>query len=206
MNFSSNSLYNFITSSTYTFQSQAEFEFRYPVLFNENSFKIDQLSFPTIDTHVGNVYINGYEIPVHSMPKFEHEINFTMYVEEEFLLGEYGLIFSTILSEHHDIARIDTFYNRTSNITNGVNTTPDLIYAYIIPTSHNSKLPVEDFSRDQAEYDAAFDISKYQNYLVLENALIKSISMAGSFSANSTTLTKFDVKMTFSQFYPKIFN
>lgn len=174
----SNNLYTFLKNSKFNYQKQAEFEFRYPVLFHDNSFKIEQLSFPIIDTNIGYAYINGYQIPVHSTPKFDNEISFTMYVEENFLLGEYKAIFDTIIDETHDI----TLSSFNKNIQRRIYGNNALLEAYIFPTIPDNK-------------------EKINSGLVLENALFKSISMAGGFSANSIALSKFDIKMTYSRFY-----
>lgn len=169
--FSRKSLYDFVVSDI-AYQNQASFEFRYPSLFDDNSFLIDQLDFPRLDTNVGNIWIDGYAIPVHSIPKFDTEMKFVMYVKEDFLKNEYSWIFKTILSETHDIGE---FYGDTN--------TEKPIEAYIIPLKHTYK-----------------NTRKTVDTLVLYNALIKSISLSGGFSANSQALLKFDVSLTFSYF------
>lgn len=169
--FSRKSLYEFITNGI-AYQNQAAFEFRYPALFDDNSFLIDQLDFPRLDTNVGNIWIDGFAIPVHAMPKFDTELKFVMYVKEDFLKNEYSWIFKTILSEKRDIGEF-----------HGEATTEKPLEAYIIPLKHTYK-----------------NTRKTSDTLVLYNALIKSIALSGGFSANSQALLKFDVSLTFSYF------
>ena len=171
INFSRKKLYDFVTSDI-SFQSQALFEFRYPALFDDNSFVIDQLDFPKFDTNIGEIWIDGYSIPVHSVPKFDTELTFSMYAKEDFLTNEYAWIFNSIYDPGHDIGQF-----------HGEATTRNPIEAYIIPLKepyNNTIKPVDT--------------------LVLYNALIKSISLSGGFSANAQALLKFDVALTFSYF------
>jgi len=179
-------LYDFLVKPI-DFQIQSMFEFRYPVLFDDDSFLIEQLNFPQLEANTGNVYLDGYQIPVHSTGKFgNNEITFTMYVEEkDFYIspspggskspGKYFKIFNALLSNDHKI--IDS-------LTGTYNSAPA---AKIIP-----------LSAKRVEEDAYLNMNVNNKTMVLYNALIKSISLSGGFSANATTLSKFDVTMTFS--------
>lgn len=172
-----NSLHQFVTNSI-TYQNQAMFEFRYPVLFEDDSFLIEQLNFPKVDSNVGYVYLDGYKFPVHSTALFDNEITFTMYVDEQYLLpsGKYYKIFNALLADDHVF----------NDIT-------DKVYeAKIYPLSTN----IEEYLHD-GPASHLFQLSPKRE-VVLKNALIKSISMAGGFSSNSTALAKFDVVMTYA--------
>lgn len=163
-------LHEFLSSGL-TFQKQAMFEFRYPTLFDEESFLIDQLGFPKLDTTIGYAYVDGLQIPVHSTVKPDNEITFAMYVEEEFLKdgGKFASIFAMLLDEDH---------RENFNCNAG-----DIINAYIFP------LKTPKYGEKQSDN---FDC------LTLCNAIIKSIALNGGFSANSSTLIKFDVTLSFS--------
>lgn len=168
------SFYNFLKNNSYAYQNQAMFEFRYPVLFEEDSFMIDQLNFPKLDTNIGNVYLDGYKIPVHSTALFDNEITFTMYVDERDLRknGKYFQIFNSILEPEHFLKGI----KQSSGI------------ATIIPISTTFET-----------YEAG---GKDENdrTIILYNALIKSISLQGGFSSNSIATLKYDIAMTYSFF------
>lgn len=179
---SRNSLFQFLTKPI-NFQIQSMFEFRYPVLFDDDSFLIDQLNFPQIEANTGLVYLDGYPIPVHSTGKFgNNEITFSMYVEEEdFSLGRKGAgkyykIFNSLLSQDHTL--ID-------DVRSGI--TDSALVAKIIPVSAQVN--------GEAGY---YDLDVNNRTTILYNALIKSMSLSGGFSSNSQTLAKFDVSMTFS--------
>jgi hypothetical protein len=170
-----NNLHEFLNSDK-IYQLNSRFEFRYPILFDDNSFLIDQIVFPKIEANIGNIWIDGFAIPVHSTAKFDNDITFTMYVPEHFLQYEYNWIFNSFLSDKHSI--IDNFVEqKTGNSINDFN-------AYLIPlSSEYIKPPVKsDFS------------------IELYNAKIKSISMPGGFSANSQALAKFDIALSYSFF------
>lgn len=171
ISFSRRKLYDFIASDI-SFQSQAMFEFRYPALFEDNSFLIEQLNFPKIDTQIGDVWVDGFAIPVHSVPKFDTELSFTMYAKEDFLTNEYAWVFNSICDPEHDIGKFQ-----------GETTTNRPIEAYIIPLKEPYK-----------------NTTTKVNTLVLYNALIKTISLSGGFTANTQALLKFDVALTFSYF------
>lgn len=178
---SKKTLYQFLRNEI-SYQNQALFEFRYPVLFDEDSFMIDQLNFPKLDTNMGYIYLDGYRIPVHSTGLFDNEISFSLYVNENDLHynGKYFKIFNSILDKNHELP-----YNEFTQNTNTI--TP--IIAYITPLSTSINMESSDLKSDTNN-----------RTILLYNALIKSIGLQGGFSSNSTALAKFDVTMTYSFF------
>lgn len=168
-------------------QLQAMFEFRYPVLFGNDSFLIEQINFPKVDTNVGNVYLDGYKIPVHSTAQFDNEISFTMYVDERDFKydGRYFSVFRTLLDPTHRLYGNDNYI--TQLITDALQSENSTRNAKIIPLS--GKYINDEKQRDTEEMDKT---------IVLYNALIKSIVLSGGFSYNSQALAKFDVVMTYS--------
>ena len=177
------SLFHFLTEDI-SFQNQAWFEFRYPVLFKEDSFMIESLNFPKVEANVGNIYLDGYKIPVHSTGAFDNEISFSMYVDERDLRwdGKYFRIFNSLLNNDHKL--IASTRNKYESIW-----LDDALVAKIIPLSGA-------IGGEDGYFDAAIN----DRTIILYNALIKSISIAGGFVSNSTTLAKFDVSMTYSFF------
>ena len=73
MIYNQNSLYQFLKADK-SYQNQASFEFRYPTLFDKESFLIDQVDFPHLEKTVGYTWLDGFQIPVHSIAKFGNEI------------------------------------------------------------------------------------------------------------------------------------
>lgn len=202
MGFGRKNVYDFLLSRT-TFQLQSNFEFRYPKLFDDNSFLIDQINMPQLSTKVGMVYLDGLQIPVHSAPEFgDNELTFTMYVPEKFLEGPYGIIFQTILDKNHDITKWANRNRETGTELPGKDGEEKMINAYIIPTESTTSKDELYPQYGTCKSDDASDVQKGSPYntIVLRNAIIKSITFSGGFSANSVALLKFDVTMTFSCF------
>ena len=83
MTFTKKSLYDFIQSNP-SLQLQANFEFRWPILFNDNSFLIDTLEVPEIDSTQGYRYLDGYQIPVLGTPRFTNVIRISFWAKEPF--------------------------------------------------------------------------------------------------------------------------
>ena len=84
MNFSSKSFFDFIKSNP-SLQLQANFEFRWPLAFEENSYLIDTLEIPEIDSTQGYMYLDGYQIPVLGTPRFTNTIRVSFWAKEPFL-------------------------------------------------------------------------------------------------------------------------
>lgn len=199
--FNDRKLYDFLNDSRKPYQSQAMFEFRYPKLFDDNSFLIEQVNFPKIDTNTGYVYIDGYEIEIHSTPKFDKEVSFSMYVEEGFLEsndGKYKYIFDNItninsITGSNTTNRLfntiydNVFNNSFLNLNSKYFKNKQIEDAYIIPLA-------------SSEYSLKSPKSKSTNVLTLHNAMLKSIVMSGGFSATSQALLKFDVTFSYSYF------
>lgn len=168
-------------------QLQAMFEFRYPVLFGKDSFLIEQINFPKVDTNVGNVYLDGYKIPVHSTAQFDNEISFTMYVDERDFRynGRYFSVFKTILDPTHRLFGNDDYITQLNSDATAIQSEYSTRTASIIPIS--------------GTYTNGFrDTEGTQKTIKLYNALIKSIVLSGGFSYNSQALAKFDVVMTYA--------
>ena len=184
-NTSSQALHKFLSDvhSHGVLQNQAMYEFRYPILFENDSFLIEQVNFPKLDTNVGYIYLDGYRIPVHSAGQFDNEISFTMYAEESNFLpeGKYFKVFDSILDINHKLVPFDISKSIDSAYT-----------AKIIPLS--------------TKYNAGERNSMdSKSVIVLYNALIKSITLSGGFSSNSQALAKFDVTVTYA-FFDNYFN
>ncbi len=170
------SIYDFLNQDSKTgYQSQSMFEFRYPILFEDDSFLIDQLDYPKLDTNVGYIYLDGYKIPVHSTGSFDNEIRFSMYVRESDLdyNGKYYKIFHSLITDDKHI-----FDDKHQT---------EVIKAKITPLSYS-----------ETGDSLVNDINA--KTIILYNAMIKSASMQGGFSSNSIALTKFDVTMTYAFF------
>lgn len=97
MTFSKKSLYDFIKSNP-SLQLQANFEFRWPLVFNENSFLIDTLEIPEVDSTQGYMYLDGYQIPVLGTPRFTNAIRLSFWAEEPFF-KKYELLFNELKSQ-----------------------------------------------------------------------------------------------------------
>lgn len=97
MNFSSKSFFDFIKSNP-SLQLQANFEFRWPILFEENSFLIDTLEIPEIDSTQGYIYLDGYQLPVLGTPRFTNTIRVSFWAKEEFF-NHYEILFKELLEQ-----------------------------------------------------------------------------------------------------------
>ena len=183
------SLYDFVTQDV-SLQTQSNFEFRYPILFKEDSFLINQIDWPNVELNQGNVYIDGYAIPVFSSPKYGTEIKFSMYVPEPFFT-KYTEIFNAIINKSDNITENDN--NSVRYYAEQLFSSP---YAEIIPLNPEiSRTMTGDFVTSLFKSNSLLPSS-----LKLVNARIKSLSMNSGFTANSIALAMFDVTMTFSYF------
>ena len=103
MTFSNKSLYDFINSNP-SLQLQANFEFRWPIIFNDNSFLIDTLEIPEIDSTQGYMYLDGYQLPILGTPRFTNSIRLSFWAQEPFL-GKYGILFNELIEQKLDKQR-----------------------------------------------------------------------------------------------------
>lgn len=97
MTFSNKSLYDFIQSNP-SLQLQANFEFRWPLIFNENSFLVDTLEIPEVDSTQGYMYLDGYQLPVLGTPRFTNTIRLSFWAEEPFI-SKYILLFNELIGQ-----------------------------------------------------------------------------------------------------------
>ena len=100
MTFSNKSLYDFIQSNP-SLQLQANFEFRWPLVFKDNSFLVDTLEVPEIDSTQGYMYLDGYQLPVLGTPRFTNTLRVSMWAEEPFM-NKYGILFTELLNQQMD--------------------------------------------------------------------------------------------------------
>lgn len=100
MTFSNKSLYDFIKSNP-SLQLQANFEFRWPLVFKDNSFLVDTLEIPEIDSTQGYMYLDGYQLPVLGTPRFTNTIRLSFWAEEPFM-NKYGILFTELLDQQMD--------------------------------------------------------------------------------------------------------
>lgn len=127
MIFTKKSLNDFIKSNP-SLQLQANFEFRWPVVFDKNSFLIDTLEVPEIDSTQGYRYLDGYQIPVLGTPRFTNTIRVSFWAEEPFLKKYFELF--------NELVKHETLGKEKSE-------------AYIIPVSTEKihSLEVDEFDK-----------------------------------------------------------
>ena len=100
MTFNNTTLYDFINSNP-SLQLQSNFEFRWPLVFNEDSFLVDTLEIPEIDSTQGYMYLDGYQLPVLSTPRFTNTIRLSFWAPEPFM-NRYGVLFDELLAQRMD--------------------------------------------------------------------------------------------------------
>lgn len=84
LSFTKKGLYDFLQSNP-SLQLQANFEFRWPLVFNDDSFLIDTLEVPEVDSTQGYMYLDGYQLPVLGTPRFTNAIRISFWVKEPFI-------------------------------------------------------------------------------------------------------------------------
>ena len=175
LDFSIKGFHDFLKSGS-SLQLQSNFEFRWPLLFDKNSFLIDTLEVPEIDSTQGYMYLDGYQIPVLSTPRFTNTIRVSFWAEEPFL-ETYKPLFNELTTQE----KFNGLYIKNQTDFNKNK-------AYIIPISTEEINPS---NKNSVEYQ--------DKAICLYDTRLKQITV-DEHSASSQALMHINLTITFAIF------